>query len=290
MGPPCIYSSGVVPPEDSSPPLVVPSEILHWPEITPEKHHQAFRAKKAGERKSPRVLWQCLVDLLNKWLRPELLSKEQVYEQILLEQFINDLEEDTQRWVKCHCPTSSREALQLAEQFDTAQGGRRQVRTAKGTEVLVNKNIDFKMDFLSRCGEEGHRVPGVEGQATRPLSNVLRGGKCPGVTWTRGPRKAPLARTQGADPGSDPGRGAVGPEASGEQRGGSTLPSAEQRSPSCWHGPQPPAREQRGGYILPSAEQWVRSCRRGHQPPTRERRSGYAPPSVEPGRSGAAVR
>uniref|UniRef100_A0A7M4FGW5 SCAN box domain-containing protein n=1 Tax=Crocodylus porosus TaxID=8502 RepID=A0A7M4FGW5_CROPO len=132
---------------------VVKAEILHQLEITPEKHRQAFRAKKAEERKFPRVLWQCLADLLNKWLRPELLSKEQVYDQILLEQFINDLEEDTQR-----------ESLQLAEQFNTAQGSCRQVKTAKGTEAPVNKSIDFKMGRKKTplnlacftCRQKGH--------------------------------------------------------------------------------------------------------------------------------------
>uniref|UniRef100_A0A7M4EMU8 CCHC-type domain-containing protein n=1 Tax=Crocodylus porosus TaxID=8502 RepID=A0A7M4EMU8_CROPO len=129
----------------------------------PAAHRQAFRARKAGEKKSPRALWQCLADLLNKWPRPELLSREQVCDQIL-EQFINDLKEDTQRWVKCHCPTSSREALQLAEQFDTAQGGWRQGRNLKGAEAPGNRNTDLKMGHKKTplnlacftCRQKGH--------------------------------------------------------------------------------------------------------------------------------------
>uniref|UniRef100_A0A7M4DX71 SCAN box domain-containing protein n=1 Tax=Crocodylus porosus TaxID=8502 RepID=A0A7M4DX71_CROPO len=67
-------------------------------------------------------------DLLNKWLKPKTATKEDICDQILLEQFITDFEEGTQRWVRCHCPKSSCEALQLAEDFNMAQGETHQDR------------------------------------------------------------------------------------------------------------------------------------------------------------------
>uniref|UniRef100_A0A7M4EUD6 CCHC-type domain-containing protein n=1 Tax=Crocodylus porosus TaxID=8502 RepID=A0A7M4EUD6_CROPO len=89
----------------------VKAEILRRLDITPERHQQAFRERKSSEGRTPCILWQNLADLLNKWLRPEATLKKESCDQILLEQFITDLEEDTQKWVRCHCPTSSREAL-----------------------------------------------------------------------------------------------------------------------------------------------------------------------------------
>uniref|UniRef100_A0A7M4ES20 SCAN box domain-containing protein n=1 Tax=Crocodylus porosus TaxID=8502 RepID=A0A7M4ES20_CROPO len=115
----------------------VKEEILHRLDITPERHRQAFRERKAAEVRTPQILWQTLADLLGKWLRPEIASKEQIIDQVLMEQLINDLEEGTRNWVRCHCPTSSREALQWAEQFDATQGERR--RTTIG---LVDGRVD----------------------------------------------------------------------------------------------------------------------------------------------------
>lgn len=42
-------------------------------------------------------------------------------EQIVLEQFLNDLEERTQRWVHQHSPTICEEALKLAEAFAASE-------------------------------------------------------------------------------------------------------------------------------------------------------------------------
>uniref|UniRef100_A0A7M4E0L9 SCAN box domain-containing protein n=1 Tax=Crocodylus porosus TaxID=8502 RepID=A0A7M4E0L9_CROPO len=98
----------------------VKAEILRRPDITPERHRQVFRREKTGEARTPRILWQHLADELNKWLRPEWTSKEEICDKILLEQFISALDEDTQKWVKCHCPTSSKEALRLKAERESS--------------------------------------------------------------------------------------------------------------------------------------------------------------------------
>uniref|UniRef100_A0A7M4F098 SCAN box domain-containing protein n=1 Tax=Crocodylus porosus TaxID=8502 RepID=A0A7M4F098_CROPO len=79
-------------------------EILRRLDITPERQRQAFRAKKPAEVRTPHILWQTLADLLGKWLRPESTSKEQIFDLVLMEQFINDLEEETQKWVRDPLP------------------------------------------------------------------------------------------------------------------------------------------------------------------------------------------
>uniref|UniRef100_A0A7M4EXX1 CCHC-type domain-containing protein n=1 Tax=Crocodylus porosus TaxID=8502 RepID=A0A7M4EXX1_CROPO len=143
---------------------VMNKKILRRLGITPERRRQAVRERKTGEMKTLRVLWQTLADLLGKWLRPEAASKEQIVDQILMEQFINDLDDNTQNWVRCHCPTSSREALQWAEQFDAAQGNQRRNKGVKGTDstaqrVIVskgNRQESLPGPTCFACGKRGH--------------------------------------------------------------------------------------------------------------------------------------
>uniref|UniRef100_A0A7M4F8L1 SCAN box domain-containing protein n=1 Tax=Crocodylus porosus TaxID=8502 RepID=A0A7M4F8L1_CROPO len=79
-----------------------------------------LRKQLAGvwaEEKWPRDLLQCLRDLKDQWLRLSIAAKEKILDMLLLEQFLVD----SRKWVRYHCPKSFREALQLAEHFDTAQ-------------------------------------------------------------------------------------------------------------------------------------------------------------------------
>uniref|UniRef100_A0A7M4EAT5 SCAN box domain-containing protein n=1 Tax=Crocodylus porosus TaxID=8502 RepID=A0A7M4EAT5_CROPO len=77
----------------------VKAEILRQLDIMPERHRQIFRGEKLDEARAPRALWQHLADELNKWLRPKSASKEEICDQILLEQFAMDLDEENQQWV-----------------------------------------------------------------------------------------------------------------------------------------------------------------------------------------------
>uniref|UniRef100_A0A7M4EJK4 Uncharacterized protein n=1 Tax=Crocodylus porosus TaxID=8502 RepID=A0A7M4EJK4_CROPO len=143
---------------------LVTGEILRRLDITPERQRQAFCTKKPAEVRTPRILWQTLADLLGKWLRAESTSKEQIFDLVLMEQFIDDLEEETQIWVRRHCPTSSREALQWAERFDTARGERRWIGGTKTLEPTTRRVADSKAvkkgggqgPACFTCGERGH--------------------------------------------------------------------------------------------------------------------------------------
>ncbi|KYO30426.1 hypothetical protein Y1Q_0019056 [Alligator mississippiensis] len=73
----------------------VKEAILYRLEINPEHYRCRFRAKKGHETRQPRVLLQLLRDLLDKWVSPAGQDQEELADQIVLEQFQNDLEERT---------------------------------------------------------------------------------------------------------------------------------------------------------------------------------------------------
>jgi hypothetical protein len=63
--------------------------------------------------------------LFRKWIIPEILTKDQICDQMVLEQFLGMLNTDLQVWVREHTPRSSAEAADLGETFVTARPSRR---------------------------------------------------------------------------------------------------------------------------------------------------------------------
>ncbi|KYO35186.1 hypothetical protein Y1Q_0001065 [Alligator mississippiensis] len=77
----------------------VKAAILYRLEISLESYRQVFQAWKPKEAKWSSGLLQSLQDVLNKWLPVRRFNQEGVMDQVLLEQFLWDLEEDTQGWM-----------------------------------------------------------------------------------------------------------------------------------------------------------------------------------------------
>uniref|UniRef100_A0A7M4E7D7 SCAN box domain-containing protein n=1 Tax=Crocodylus porosus TaxID=8502 RepID=A0A7M4E7D7_CROPO len=96
----------------------VKKEIMYCLNINPKRYCQAFQMKRRIEDKFPRVLLQHLADLLEKWFKPQEVCKVELCDQILLEQFLMDLDKGTQCWVCHHHLKSSVEVLRLAKDFD----------------------------------------------------------------------------------------------------------------------------------------------------------------------------
>uniref|UniRef100_G3WK36 Uncharacterized protein n=1 Tax=Sarcophilus harrisii TaxID=9305 RepID=G3WK36_SARHA len=83
--------------------------------INPEAFRKSFRCfpypEKAGPREAVNQLWElCL-----QWLRPEIHTKEQILELLVLEQFLTILPSEIRIWVKSQHPENIEEVITLVE-------------------------------------------------------------------------------------------------------------------------------------------------------------------------------
>ncbi|KYO45132.1 hypothetical protein Y1Q_0007421 [Alligator mississippiensis] len=139
--------------------------ILYRLEISPEHYRCLFQARKGPDERQPRVQLQLLRDLLDKWVNPVGFNREDLADQIVLEQFQDDLEERTQCWVWQHSPQNCEEALKLAEAFAAAEASYPKERRSPGLMPVVPKETEWRCPPIRgagrdvvcfRCGQNGH--------------------------------------------------------------------------------------------------------------------------------------
>ncbi|NWW57704.1 ZN197 protein, partial [Ifrita kowaldi] len=87
-----------------------------------EMRRLRFRQFRYQEAAGPRDVCRRLRELSQGWLRPEVRSKEQIMELLVLEQFLSILPEDIQSWVWVRHPESCAQAVALAESFQLGRG------------------------------------------------------------------------------------------------------------------------------------------------------------------------
>ncbi|XP_004446582.1 zinc finger protein 287 isoform X3 [Dasypus novemcinctus] len=80
-----------------------------------ETCRQNFRNFPYPEVSGPRKALSQLRELCVKWLRPEIHSKEQILELLVLEQFLTILPGEVRTWVKSQYPQNSEEVVTLVE-------------------------------------------------------------------------------------------------------------------------------------------------------------------------------
>lgn len=83
-----------------------------------ERSRQRFRGFRYPEATGPREALSRLRELCRQWLRPDLHSKEQIVELLVLEQFVTILPGDLQRWVRRQRPESGEEVVALLEYLE----------------------------------------------------------------------------------------------------------------------------------------------------------------------------
>uniref|UniRef100_A0A8C9ZJA9 SCAN box domain-containing protein n=1 Tax=Sander lucioperca TaxID=283035 RepID=A0A8C9ZJA9_SANLU len=105
--------------------MKVKQAVLYKFNISAETHRQRFRSKTIMEGETAKELQAWLKDLMGKWLVPELLTKGEVCDQIVLEQFLGMLHPELQVCVRERTPASSVQAPDLVETFMAARQSRR---------------------------------------------------------------------------------------------------------------------------------------------------------------------
>ncbi|XP_052024064.1 zinc finger protein with KRAB and SCAN domains 5 isoform X2 [Apodemus sylvaticus] len=105
-----------------------------------ETFYQRFKHFQYHEAAGPRDALSQLRVLCCEWLRPELHTKEQILELLVLEQFLTILPEEFQAWVRERHPESGEEAVAVIESIQRELEGRRQ-QIATSPEVLPQKMV-----------------------------------------------------------------------------------------------------------------------------------------------------
>lgn len=80
-----------------------------------EASRQRFRHFQYLEVSGPREALSQLWELSLQWLRPEIHTKKQILELLVLEQFLAILPEEVRTWVNSQYPKNSKEVVSLIE-------------------------------------------------------------------------------------------------------------------------------------------------------------------------------
>ncbi|KAF7463566.1 Hypothetical predicted protein [Marmota monax] len=93
--------------------------------LDPKSSCWHFRNFHYSKRAGPREAVSQLQELCRLWLRPEIHSKEEILELLVLEQFLTILPREMQAWMQKHHPQSIEEAVDLVEHLQRESGQRR---------------------------------------------------------------------------------------------------------------------------------------------------------------------
>ncbi|XP_016051444.1 PREDICTED: LOW QUALITY PROTEIN: zinc finger protein 396-like [Miniopterus natalensis] len=112
---------------------------LHWRSCcSPETFRQRFRQFGYQESPGPREALNRLRELCCEWLRPEVYTKKQILELLVLEQFLAILPEELQAWLQEHRPENGEEAVIMLEELEKElDGPAEQVFGQNAEEVAV---------------------------------------------------------------------------------------------------------------------------------------------------------
>ncbi|XP_053424281.1 zinc finger protein 18 isoform X1 [Nycticebus coucang] len=123
---------------------------------SPETARQLFRQFRYQVMSGPHETLRQLRKLCFQWLRPEVHTKEQILEILMLEQFLTILPGEIQMWVRKQCPGSGEEAVTLVESL---KGDPRRLWQWISIQVLGQEILSEKTESPScQVGEAEPRL------------------------------------------------------------------------------------------------------------------------------------
>uniref|UniRef100_A0A2K5Y197 Zinc finger and SCAN domain containing 30 n=1 Tax=Mandrillus leucophaeus TaxID=9568 RepID=A0A2K5Y197_MANLE len=160
-----------------------------------EVFRQKFRQFSYSDSTGPREALSRLRELCCQWLRPEVHSKEQILELLVLEQFLAILPEELQAWVREHRPENGEEAVIMLEELEKElEEPRQQVR-----KIPFDPAIPLLAIILSKLTQEQktkHHVfslisgtsksTGITGMSHRAQPLLNESGTCISFLWQKG--------------------------------------------------------------------------------------------------------
>ncbi|XP_053427259.1 zinc finger and SCAN domain-containing protein 30 [Nycticebus coucang] len=155
---------------------------LHGDPWSQEVTRQRFRQFGYSDSTGPREALSRLWELCCQWLRPEVHSKEQILELLVLEQFLAILPEELQGWVRENRPENGEEAVTMLEELEKELDEPRQQDTAHGQEMIRKemtsmgalKSLSSRLQPLeNQCKSESQEPQSFQERDVKMVADML---------------------------------------------------------------------------------------------------------------------
>uniref|UniRef100_A0A8C8SC80 SCAN box domain-containing protein n=1 Tax=Pelusios castaneus TaxID=367368 RepID=A0A8C8SC80_9SAUR len=158
-------------------------------DINPEAFRRRFRGKEYHQGVRPRALAQELKDACRRWLQPDRCSKEDLIDQMVMEQFLHVISSRGRMWVMRHRPASLDEAVQRLEDFLAAEtpGGVTGSSPAKAS--VTNPRNSAGTGGLMHSGTPSQRRSRPHARQPVGPSGTLDKPRLKGDGWGAGPQE-----------------------------------------------------------------------------------------------------